>query len=130
MPIDRIALLDTLAKMGIHPQSVYPGNHATVAVEEFVASEASGSFQVHAEDAQFTSPDVEETIWHKYPKCTHEWKTEETFFADDTEVPGDDIADQVEVSVASQGPALSPGSLVLTVEEVAYMVLHFAGVSG
>ena len=129
MPVDRIALYEKLEKMGLSMKSVYRENHATVAVEEFVASEGR-KYSVTAEDQSFDSPDVEETIWHKCPKCTHEWKTEETFFADDTEVPGDDIADQVEVSVASQGPALSPGSLVLTVEEVAYMVLHFAGVSG
>ena len=43
----------------------------------------------------------------------------------------DEIADMVEVvPVASRGPALSPGSLVLTVEEVAYMVLDFARTQG
>ena len=65
------------------------------------------------------------------PKCTHEWKTEETFYPDSTEVYGDEIADMVEVvPVASRGPALSPGSLVLTAEEVAYMVLDFARTQG
>lgn len=130
MPVDRKALYEKLEKMGLSMKSVYRENHATVAVEEFVASEASGSFQVHAEDTQFTSPDVEETIFHKCPKCAHEWKTEETFFANDTEVPGDALVDNVEVTVASCGPALSPGSLVLTAEEVTYMVLDFARTQG
>ena len=130
MPVDRKALYEKLEKMGLSMKSVYRENHATVAVEEFVASEGR-EYSVTAEDQSFDSPDVEETIRHKCPKCTHEWKTEETFYPDSTEVYGDEIADMVEVvPVASRGPALSPGSLVLTAEEVAYMVLDFAHTQG
>lgn len=125
MDVNRKDLLAKLAKMGLSPSNMYRMNHGIVAVEEFVASE-SRDYTVTAEDASFESPDVEETIWHKCPKCTHEWKTEETFYASETEVDGADIAGMVEVSVASNGPKLSPGSLVLTAEEVAFMVLEFA----
>lgn len=130
MPVDRIALYEKLEKMGLSLKSVYRENHATVAIEEFVASEGR-KYLVTAEDQSFDSPGVEETIWHKCPKCTHEWETEETFCPDSTEVDGDEIADMVEVvPMASCGPALSPGSLVLTTEEVAYMVLDFAHTQG
>ena len=131
MPIDRIALLDKLAKMGIHPKAVYPGNHATLAVEEFVASEGR-EYSVTAPDQSFDSSDeFEETVQHKCPQCQHEWETEETFEGGGVDIYGDEIADMVEVvPVASRGPALSPGSLVLTVEEVAYMVLDFARTQG
>jgi hypothetical protein len=130
MPVDRIALYEKLEKMGISLKSVYRENHATVAVEEFVALTAEDAVQIKADDCSFDSPDVEETIWHKCPKCTHEWKTEETFYPDSTEVDGDEIAGAVEVVLAAKGPALSPGSLVLTAEEVAYMVLDFARTQG
>ena len=129
MPVDRKALYEKLEKMGLSMKSVYRENHATVAVEEFVASEGR-EYSVTAEDQSFDSPDVEETIRHKCPKCTHEWKTEETFYPDSTEVDGSEIAGAVEVVMASCGPVLSPGSLVLTAEEVAYMVLDFARAHG
>lgn len=71
MPVDRIALYEKLEKMGLSIKSVYRENHATVAVEEFVASE-------------------------------------------DRE----------------NGVQTAPGSLVLTEEEVVYMVLDFARTQG
>ena len=128
MPVDRKALYEKLEKMGLSKKAVYRENHATVAVEEFVA--ANANYEVKADDQSFDGPDVEETIWHKCPKCTYEWKTEETFYPDSTEVDGRKIVDAVEVVLASRGPALSPGSLVLTAEEVAYMVLDFARTQG
>lgn len=128
MPVDRIALYEKLEKMGISMKSVYRENHATVAVEEFVA--ANVNYEVKADDQSFDGPNVEETIWHKCPKCTHEWKTEETFYPGSTEVDGSEITDSVEVVMGSKGPVLSPGSLVLTAEEVTYMVLDFARTQG
>lgn len=125
MPVNREELLAKLAKMGLSTSNMYRMNHGIVAVEEFVASEYC-DYTVTAKDQSFDSPDVEETIWHKCPKCAHEWKTEETFYAPETEVKGSEIADMVEVSVGSKGPQLAPGSLVLTVEEVAVMVLAYA----
>ena len=127
MSVDRKALLEKLEKMGISAKSVYRENHATVAVEEFVASETVGSIRLHAKDATFNAPGVEETILHICPMCEHEWTTEEEFFGDDAEVDGETLAENVEVSFGGNGPSLSPGSLVLTAEEVAYMVLDFAG---
>ena len=131
MPVDRIALYEKLEKMGLSMKSVYRENHATVAVEEFVASEGR-EYLVTASDQYFASSDeFEETVQHKCPQCQHEWETEETFEGGGVDIYGDEIADMVEVvPVASRGPALSPGSLVLTVEEVAYMVLDFARTQG
>lgn len=89
MPVDRTALYEKLEKMGLSMKAVYRENHATVAVEEFVAYSSEGVEIVGCE------------------------------------------CDQAEVeSMASRGPALSPGSLVLTAEEVAYMVLDFARTQG
>ena len=130
MPVNRLALYEKLEKMGLSLKSVYRENHATVAVEEFVASETVGSIQLHAEDATFDAPGVEETIRHVCPKCEHEWTTEETFFGDDAEEDGETLAESVEVSFVRNGPSLSPGSLALTAEEVAYMVLDFACTQG
>ena len=44
----------------------------------------------------------------------------------DVEIKGCEC-EQAEVEAPHKGPALSPGSLVLTAEEVAFMVLDFAG---
>ena len=127
MPVNREELLAKLAKMGLSKTNMYRMNHGIIAVEEFVASEAIGSIRLHAEDANFNAPGVEETIRHVCPKCEHAWTTEETFFGDDAEVDGETLAESVEASFEGSGPALSPGSLVLTAEEVAFMVLDFAG---
>ena len=83
MPVNREELLAKLAKMGLSKTNMYRMNHGIVAVEEFVASETIGSIRLHAEDATFDAPGVEETIQHVCPKCEHAWATEETFFGDD-----------------------------------------------
>ena len=131
MPVNREELLAKLAKMGLSKTNMYRMNHGIVAVEEFVASEGR-EYSVTASDQYFASSDeFEETVQHKCPQCQHEWETEETFEGGGVDIYGDEIADMVEVvPVASRGPALSPGSLVLTVEEVAYMVLDFARTQG
>ena len=126
MPVNREALLQKLEKMGISKKAMYLGNHVTLAVEEFVA--ANADYDVKADDQSFDFSDVEETIYHKCPKCEHEWKTEENFFIPSIEVDGSEIADSVEVVMATKGPSLAPGSLVLTAEEVEAMVLWYAGV--
>ena len=128
MPVNREELLAKLAKMGLSKTNMYRMNHGIVAVEEFVASE-SCDYTVTAEDQSFdSSEEFEETVQHKCPQCSHEWETEETFEGGGVDIEGDEIAEMVEVTpVGSKGPALSPGSLVLTAEEVAFMVLDFAG---
>ena len=126
MPVNREELLAKLAKMGLSKTNMYRMNHGIVAVEEFVASEGC-DYKVSAEDQSFDSPDHEDTVHHVCPKCLHAWDSKEYLWAPDTEVSGDEIADLVEVSVGTKGIALSPGSLVLTAEEVAFMLLDFAG---
>lgn len=89
MPVNREALLQKLEKLGISKTSVYPGNHVTLAVEEFVAAEAYVGADIVG--CQCGEAEIE--------------------------------------PLATKGPALAPGSLVLTAEEVETMVLWYAGVA-
>ena len=131
MPVDRKALYEKLEKMGLSMKSVYRENHATVAVEEFVASEATSKIAIEAKgEIQFDAGLQETTVHHTCPKCGEEWESDEEVSVDEAWIDPDYLMEHVSVGSEAVSPALSPGSLVLTAEEVVYMVLDFAHTQG
>jgi hypothetical protein len=129
--INREALVAKLDKMGLTTKHQFRLNHATVAVEEFVAFHGGGD----RGEAEVTSSgmdidaDVMGDIDAVCPKCAHAWTMKGVEVSGDVSIEGWEVVDATEVEYpAPQDPHNfegRPGALVLEQSEIALILLDW-----
>lgn len=118
--VNREALAAKLAKMGIHPGATFLENHATVAVEEFLAFHGGVDAEVSACGFEATDTvDIEVDCVCPACKTKFEWTVNEEV---GIEVEEDEIKDAVEVVTLADS---RPGALVLDQSEVALILMDW-----
>ena len=125
--VNREALASKLANMGIYPAAMFLENHATVAVEEFLALHGNGGepeitatgFEVSGE----TKTDVDCIC----PQCGQKFTMDGVSVDVSLDVEESDIEDAVEIVGTSD---VRPGMLVLDPSEVALILMDWAKANG
>jgi hypothetical protein len=120
--VNREALAAKLAKMGIHPGATFLENHATVAVEEFLAAHGGGGEPEVTVTGFEATGEVETDVDCICPQCGQKFTMDDVSVDVSLDVEEDEIKDAVEVVGHADA---RPGMLVLDPSEVTLILMDW-----